>query len=322
MRILIQFPEGLKPYALKLAKDFEKEGDEVFFSGSPTFGACDLAIDEALLLKADKLIHFGHSQMLSKADIQKIYGDSVKDLDIIYITKEIEIPEEVFKILKDSCSKILYKKLGLVTNVSHLNAIKKVKDILKECGKEVFTSSGAVSKNEAQILGCDVSAATQINDSVDAFLYFGGGEFHPIGALLKTTKPFFVFDPFRRQLSEITEMRDKFRRIRNAKIGIASQAHKIGVLVSTKPGQFNLQLALKIKKEIESLGKAAYIITANTFDFTELSNFDVEAFVNTACPRIGIDDGTRIRGKPILNSDEFFELLELLSEAKNKVNEE
>ena len=47
MRILLQFPEGLKQEALSHAKKLEKEGNEVFISASPTFGACDLALDEA-----------------------------------------------------------------------------------------------------------------------------------------------------------------------------------------------------------------------------------------------------------------------------------
>ena len=62
MRVLLQFPEGLKQKALEYAVKIEKGGDEVFISASPTFGACDLAIDEARSIKADKLIHFGHGE--------------------------------------------------------------------------------------------------------------------------------------------------------------------------------------------------------------------------------------------------------------------
>ena len=57
MRILLQFPEGLKQEALKHAKKLEAEGNEVVVSATPTFGACDLAIDEAKNIKADKRIY-------------------------------------------------------------------------------------------------------------------------------------------------------------------------------------------------------------------------------------------------------------------------
>jgi len=62
MRILLQFPEGLKDKALEYASKLEKEGNEVVVSASPSFGACDLAIEEARKIKADKLIHFGHAE--------------------------------------------------------------------------------------------------------------------------------------------------------------------------------------------------------------------------------------------------------------------
>ncbi|MCL4403204.1 diphthamide synthesis protein, partial [Candidatus Marsarchaeota archaeon] len=62
MRILLQFPEGLKQEALRHAKELESEGNEVFISASPTYGACDLAIDEAKNICADKIIHFGHAE--------------------------------------------------------------------------------------------------------------------------------------------------------------------------------------------------------------------------------------------------------------------
>ena len=39
MRILLQFPEGLKQKALGHAKALELEGNEVFISASPTYGA-------------------------------------------------------------------------------------------------------------------------------------------------------------------------------------------------------------------------------------------------------------------------------------------
>ena len=84
MRILLQFPEGLKQKALEHAKRLEKGGDEVFISASPTFGACDLAIDEAKNIKADKLVHFGHGEF-HKADfnVEYVPYEMTASLDIL-----------------------------------------------------------------------------------------------------------------------------------------------------------------------------------------------------------------------------------------------
>ena len=61
MKILLQFPEGLKQKAVEIAKKYEKKGDVVFLSAAPCYGACDLALDEARAIGAKKIIHFGHS---------------------------------------------------------------------------------------------------------------------------------------------------------------------------------------------------------------------------------------------------------------------
>src|SRR3989339_335352 len=52
VRILLQFPEGLKKEALSHAIQYRKEGHEVFLSASPCYGACDLAYAEAEAVKA------------------------------------------------------------------------------------------------------------------------------------------------------------------------------------------------------------------------------------------------------------------------------
>ena len=53
---------------------------------------------------------------------------------------------------------------------------------------------------------------------------------------------------------------------------------------------------------------------ANTFDFESLDNMmEFDAFVNTACPRIAVDDPKRIR-KPLLSANELMEVLKLKAE--------
>jgi 2-(3-amino-3-carboxypropyl)histidine synthase len=58
----LQFPEGLKNYAVKIAEEIEKKTNAktIIFIG-PTYGACDLVKEEdAKKLELDMLIHFGH----------------------------------------------------------------------------------------------------------------------------------------------------------------------------------------------------------------------------------------------------------------------
>ncbi len=62
MRILLQFPEGLKQKALEHAKALRGRATRSSYPHRPPIGACDLALDEAKNIKADKLVHFGHGE--------------------------------------------------------------------------------------------------------------------------------------------------------------------------------------------------------------------------------------------------------------------
>jgi len=84
-------------------------------------------------------------------------------------------------------------KLGLVTTTQFLDIIKEVKFFLEKNNKEVFIDKEK-QVNEGQLLGCDVGAAEKIQDKVDAYLYIGSGEFHPLAVALKTKKEVFTFN--------------------------------------------------------------------------------------------------------------------------------
>ena len=74
-----------------------------------------------------------------------------------------------------------------------------------------------------------------------------------------------------------------------------------GILVSTKTGQFNLDSALKIRDELIGKGKTVFLFAGDEITPERVLGFKVDAWVNTACPRI-IDDFFE---KPVLNPDEL-----------------
>jgi 2-(3-amino-3-carboxypropyl)histidine synthase len=301
MRILLQFPEGLKQEALRHAKRLELEGNEVFISASPTFGACDLALDEARNIKADKLIHFGH------AEFHHV------DFNVEYVHYSVDAP---LGILADSLTSLKgFRRIGLCTTIQHIHQLGAIKEFYERNGKEVVVGRPyGFAKREGQILGCDIGSAAGIDGAVDAHVYFGGGMFHPLGALLSTKKPFLVVEPFQNSIEFIDGLREKYRKRSRGKVLSALGAKRIGILVSTKNGQHNMALAEVIKRKAEALGMSAGVLVANTFDFTSLDNMlEFDAFVNTACPRISIDDTERAR-KPLLSANELMEVLKMRQE--------
>ncbi|MEM3744786.1 MAG: diphthamide biosynthesis enzyme Dph2, partial [Candidatus Micrarchaeaceae archaeon] len=229
LRILLQFPEGLKQEAAKYASRLESEGNEVFISASPTFGACDLAIDEAKRIGADKLVHFGHAEFMHV------------DFNVEYVEYKIDAPLDI---LNASLAYLAgFNKIGLVTTIQHVHQLDAIKDFYERNSKSVLIGKPyGFAKKPGQILGCDVGSAATIDKEVDAFVYFGGGIFHPLGAALATTKPFFSIDPFSNKIERIDELREKYARKSKGKILAAQGAKTFGILVSTKNGQYNMNL--------------------------------------------------------------------------------
>lgn len=60
-KVLVQFPDGLKPYAKEIVDYLkEKTGCEIIIYLGSCFGACDLPKSDA-----DLVIQFGHSPMVN-----------------------------------------------------------------------------------------------------------------------------------------------------------------------------------------------------------------------------------------------------------------
>ncbi|MGI0141485.1 MAG: diphthamide biosynthesis enzyme Dph2 [Candidatus Micrarchaeales archaeon] len=303
MKLLLQFPEGLKQFALQHAKKLEAEGHEVFISATPNFGACDLAIEEARAIGAEKLIHFGHAEF------------SRVDFPVEYIFYTVDAS---FEMLPDTLKGLeKFKTIGLVTTIQHIHQLEDVKKFFEENGKTVIVGKPyGFAKHNGQVLGCDIGSAASIDKKVECFVYFGGGLFHPLGAVYSTTKPFLAIDPFIKKYMWLDSYREEHKKRERGKIMRSIDAKRFGILVSTKNGQTNMNLAKVLKKRIEMSGCEAAILVANTFDFDYLNNLmEFDAFVNTACPRLTTDDNERLR-KPLLSANNVIELLTLRESAQ------
>jgi len=174
--------------------------------------------------------------------------------------------------------KLLPKKIGIVTTAQHKHKLKEIKKILEK--NKIKVEIGG------QILGCDVSAAKKIKNKVDAFLYIGSGEFHPLGAALETNKKVIIANPLSNQVSEIKKQDvEKYKKKQKGALIKFLSSETVGILVSLKPGQQNLKKALDLKKNLKT--KKAYIFIADTIDLNQLENFPfIECWINTACPRL------------------------------------
>jgi 2-(3-amino-3-carboxypropyl)histidine synthase len=186
-----------------------------------------------------------------------------------------------------------YNSIGLITTAQHLNRVDDITLFLEKSGKKVIVGG--------QILGCNQKAAEIIEKKVDAFLYVGSGIFHPQGVAAKTEKPVIIANPYSGEVSEITDdEKGRILRKRKGAVARALEARKFGILISPKDGQFRGNEAIELKAKIEKSGRKAFLFVGNEINPDNVLGFDVDAWINTACPRISDDHFS----KPVLNPEE------------------
>ncbi len=302
-RVLIQLPEGLKSRAVEYVKQYESEGYEVFVSAEPCYGACEIPIHEAKMLGCSKIVHFGHAKFCDVDSIEVEYVPLFERID--------GIEELINKAIEKGLEQ--HKNIGLITNISHAKQIDEIKNEFEKHGKTVHISEGSGRcPYRAQVLGCDITALNRIRNDIDCLIYFGGGTFHALAPGVvdeNYSLPTLWINPFSRQVKWITEDIQRVQKQRRMSIAKALDAKTYGILVSTKLGQYNMDVAINVLKLVEKQGKRGVIIVGNTFDFNTLYNFTgVDAFINTACPRL-VDDQNKIN-KPIVNAQELARILE------------
>jgi 2-(3-amino-3-carboxypropyl)histidine synthase len=286
-KVGLQFPEGLKRRGPAVADDLREELPDdvtVMISGQPCYGACDL--DTYLMRRTDVFVHFGHSPM--------------KESDkIIYVPLFSNV--EVTPIMEESLDELAPAEedpdVGLVTTAQHMNKFDEMRSWLEERGYTVHTRRGDERlTNEGQVLGCNYASA---DVDADQILYVGGGKFHPLGlAMEHPDKNVVIADP----VNNVVTIADteKFLKQRYGAVHRAMDAETFGVIFCTKIGQGRWEKATELVEDNEN----AYLITMDEVTPDRLTNFGMDAYVNTGCPRITTDDGPQF-DKPMLTPGEY-----------------
>lgn len=299
--VLIQIPEGLKPEAPRIAKIVEKLGALSIVSADPCYGACDLATADAESLGVDLIIHYGHSKLLKYERVPTIYVEARSTVNVK------EAVNEALPLIEN------WQKIGLTTTVQHIQTLDNIRETLLHAGKAVVIGDSGRLNYAGQVLGCDYSNAKSIAKDVEAFLFIGGGRFHALGVALSTFKPTIVADPYERRAYSVDKEAEKVIKQRWASIEAAAKAKNFAVLIGLKPGQKRLEEALSVKRKLEEHEKTAYLFAIKEITPEVLMEFPtVEAYVNTACPRISLDDAMKFQ-KPVLTVNEVSVVVEELS---------
>ena len=297
MRILLQFPEGLKRKALVIAEAYEKEGHEVFLSASACYGACDIALDEARALNAGKIVHYGHSRFpRGNGEIPVEYVPYSIDADLRVLSAALPHLEGK-------------KRVALATTVQHIHQLGQMKEFFEKNGKTVLVGKGELCAEPGQILGCDAGAVKSVEKDADAIVFVGEGMFHALA--LDSKKPAYAISPYGGGVKDLSADIERLRRKRMGALAKALTCESFGILLSTKPGQANIEGALWARGELEKRGVRCAILVANELEPMNVKNFMAfGCLVNTACPRMA--DDTEEWGMPMLNLGTLKEALAMM----------
>jgi len=280
-KVMIQLPEGLKMNMTQMAEEMKNADIDAIICGDASYGACDLRDKEAKELGCDLLVHVGHN---------KFYRNFRTSVPVLYFPWMID-----FSFDGIDFSEIKEIRIGLVTNIQHLHLLNCVRDKLNSIKKEAIIGG--------QLLGCWTVNADKIEDKVDAFLFVGSGIFHSLA--LKTKKPVYGLDLEKNKivLLDLALIEKK----RYANIYNAKDAKSFAILVSSKGGQNQLiGGAEKIKSYLEQRNKKAFILVMDEITDSKLLGLKVDAFINTACPRLLDDSWSR----PLINAQDVEKIFE------------
>ena len=287
--VAIQAPDGLKARALTMASDLEDAGVRVIMIGGPTYGACMVADRQAKAFGAAALLHLGHAP---------IPGTRTA-LDVHYLEMRDDIDPRPG--IEAACETLI-SPVGLVATVQHVGMLPAAKALLEDRGYRVLVGkAGGRTAYDGQVLGCDLSAAHDVEGAVANFLFIGTGWFHPLGVALATGKPVVAMNPYMGTAALVDA--EELLRKRYAAIARAMDAKRIGVIVVPEGGQSRMPLAMDLAREFRAAGREAHVIAMEQVVPEAVEDFRLDAAVVTACPRIAIDDQERYQ-MPVLTVGE------------------
>jgi 2-(3-amino-3-carboxypropyl)histidine synthase len=188
----------------------------------------------------------------------------------------------------------LPKEISIAYSIQYKEIAEKIKAILSKNHKITAL---------VQVLGC---SKPLFSKETKAILLISSGKFHAISIAAETNLPVYVLESDElRKISqeEVISLQSK----KKAAYMRFLNAERIGILVSTKPGQENLKEAISAKTKLKE--KKSYLFISNNIDIREFENFpDINSWLNTACPRMDFDSS-------------IFNLGDLdLSHSKNSLN--
>jgi 2-(3-amino-3-carboxypropyl)histidine synthase len=294
-KVLIETPLGFKDAGLELSRYFSNKGLDTHLSGRNVWGSCDFS----LVRDYDYVIHLGHA--LPPNILRTIITNFRAVIDKRGVVTVLNIRDGPHVIL----APIYYKPQPEL--LSRLKSI--VNDLIKANPNPVVTYAlpyllyaRTIAKEfelkiaSEPITGCFIGFPIP-----DTVLFIGSGYFYPLTfKFLRPQTVVYLLDVFRGVVEDIEHVYRRYLAMKVRSIEEFRKAKRVGVVLSRKPGQLRRDLVEPLIDRLREMNKEVVIIDADEVSPDVVNNLPVDAVVNTACPRVGIDDLDRF-AKPVIN---------------------
>ncbi len=230
--------------------------------------------------------------------------------------KEIKLTDDLLDQISD------YNVVALFSSIQFVPHMEDIMEQLQEKypDKEFITSNPTRANLQYQVLGCNVySDNFKFKDDIqpECYLYVGDGIFHPQAIVLSQKEndnlvPVVRFNPKNDSIKIFTE-EDIKGILRKYRAGLLRflDSENIGIYVTTKVGQEQYEFSKKIKEIFPK--KNFYFFASETLNMQSMEDFPfVDLWINTACPRIALEDNAEFNLK-MINIDDAMRVQELLS---------
>jgi diphthamide biosynthesis enzyme Dph1/Dph2-like protein len=188
--------------------------------------------------------------------------------------KTLFVPAYSRKTLNKSKFSKVSKKLPNEIAIAYSIQYKKIAQEIKQEMSQTHNITKFI-----QVLGC---TKPNFSKQTKAILLISNGKFHAVSLALESKLPVYLLDHDNLTLISKEDIK-KLEQQRKVSYLKFLHSDKVGIIISTKPGQQNLKKALELKKKLK---QKAYLFLSNNIDASEFENFQLDCWINSACPRM------------------------------------
>lgn len=293
--VLIEVPLGMRELGIELTKYLLNNGFDAIMSGRSVWGSCDFLITRDY----DAVLHVGHALPPNiKRIINENYGikefRESGEVSIMRLGNDetVIFTPAYYRPHEDLITHIINKLEGLTPHGDFIIAYSLPYRLYAERISRTLNARLAPSAITGCFIGYPIPSTV---------FFVGGGYFYPLTfKLLRSDVKVYLVDIFRQIVEDIEPIYRRTLALKVNNIQRVLEGKKMAIVITRKPGQRRIDLMREAQSILKELNKEFIVVESDEISPDAIDNLLVDGVINTACPRIGIDDLDRFI-RPVVN---------------------